>query len=315
MKKDIRGSVKEFYSNAAVEPKGFLCCATSYDESEVAHIPRDTLDISYGCGSPVHATGLVEGETLLDLGSGGGVDCFIAAKTVGPGGKVYGVDMTDEMLERARKAADAVAKNLGYGVVEFRKGFLEEVPVDDSTADVVTSNCVLNLSKDKGKVFKEIYRVLKYRGRFCISDIVSDREVPVNIRSDKKLWGECIAGAMKEEDFLAAARVAGFYGLEVVNRFLYREIDGLRFNSITLKGYKLTKGPECVYKGHYAVYKGPFSSATDDDGHTYPVGVPVEICTDTLAKLTTLPYRGLFSIIEPDGDLKDPEPCAPGNCC
>ncbi|MBI5587923.1 MAG: methyltransferase domain-containing protein [Deltaproteobacteria bacterium] len=195
MGKGIRDSVSEFYSAAAVKPVESLCCASSYSEEDVSHIPKEVLEISYGCGSPVTLADIKEGETLVDLGSGGGIDCFIAAKRVGKNGKVYGVDMTDEMLLKAKGASPKVAHTLGYDIVEFKKGYLEDIPVGKETADIITSNCVINLSHDKGKVLEEIYRVLRHNGRFCISDIVSDREVPDYIRADRKLWGECLSGA------------------------------------------------------------------------------------------------------------------------
>jgi ubiquinone/menaquinone biosynthesis C-methylase UbiE len=310
MDKEIRGSVEAFYAEAASKPKTALCCPASYNKEEVSHIPKEVFEISYGCGSPVGLADIKKGEHVLDLGSGGGVDCFIAARKVGRGGRVIGVDMTDEMLEKARETSGEVAEKLGYLNVEFRKGLLEDIPVAGGVMDLITSNCVLNLSPDKRKVMEEIHRALKHKGRFCIADIVSEKEVPESIRADKKLWGECISGALKEEEFINLARKTGFYGLQVTSKFLYRVVDGLRFYSVTLKGYKFNKGPECVYKGHYAVYNGPFSSVHDDDGHEYLAGAPVEICTDTLEKLATPPYRGLFTIIDTEGEV-EAVPCGP----
>lgn len=315
MEKGIRDSVGEFYAGAAARPDESLCCASSYGEADVSHIPKGVFEISYGCGSPVTLAGIKEGETLVDLGSGGGIDCFIAARLVGKAGKVCGVDMTDEMLLKAEGASPEVARNLGYDVVEFRKGYLEDIPVEDETADIITSNCVINLSHDKGKVMEEVYRVCKPNGRFCISDIVSDREVPGHIRADRKLWGECLSGAMKEDEFMKAAVEAGFYGLHTISRSLYRELEGIRFYSITLKGYKFVKGPECAYAGHYAVYNGPFKSVRDDDGHEYPAGVPVEVCTDTAEKIKRPPYGGYFTVIDPRGEPEETASCKPAGCC
>lgn len=315
MEKMIRDSVNEFYSSAAAKPVESLCCASSYSEADVSHIPKEVLVIFYGCGSPVTLADIKEGETFVDLGSGGGIDCFIAAKRVGRNGKVYGVDMTDEMLLKAKGASSKVALNLGYDIVEFKKGYLEDIPIGKETADVITSNCVLNLSPDKGKVLNEIYRVLKHNGRFCVSDIVSGEDVPQHLRADKKLWGECLSGAMREDEFVKAAREAGFYGLHIISKSLYREIEGIRFYSVTLKGYKFIKGPECAYAGHYAVYSGPFKSVWDDDGHEYPAGVPVEVCTDTAEKLLRHPYSGHFTVIVPEGAGKEPVSCTTGKCC
>lgn len=163
---------------------------------------------------------------------------------------------------------------------------------------------------------KEIYRVLKHGGRLCISDIVSETEVPEYMRADKKLWGECLSGAMKEDAFIKAARGAGFYGLHILSKSLYRETEGIRFYSITLKGYKFKKGPDCVYVGHFAVYNGPFKSVWDDDGHEYPAGQPVEVCTDTVEKLKMPPYAGPFTITDPEaGSVEEPAACSPGKCC
>jgi len=316
MGKRIRDSVSGFYSSAAAKPVKSLCCAANYSKEDVSHIPKDVLDISYGCGSPVALAEIKEGETLVDLGSGGGIDCFIAAKLVGRNGKVYGVDMTDEMLLKAKKASSKVALNLGYDIVQFKKGYLEEVPVEDEKADIITSNCVINLSPDKETVLKEIYRVLKHGGRFCISDIISETEVPEYMRADKKLWGECLSGAMKEDEFIKAARGAGFYGLQVLSKSIYRELEGIRFYSVTLRGYKFKKGKECVYAGHFAVYSGPFKSVCDDDGHEYPAGRPVEVCTDTVEKLKTAPYAGHFTIWDTEeGSVEEPAVCLPGKCC
>jgi len=316
----IRDSVKGFYAEAARKPMQELCCPISYDDNDISHIPEDVLGISYGCGSPISIAEIKEGESVLDLGSGAGIDCFIAAKKVGSKGRVIGVDMTEEMLDRAREASKKVAKNLGFDVVEFRKGFLEEIPLADEAVDLVTSNCVINLSPDKERVFREMYRVLKHNGRFTISDIVADKDVPAQLKADKRLWGECISGALKEDEFIAIARGVGFYGIDIAKRYLYREINGIRFYSITVKGYKFKKGPKCVYIGQYAIYHGPFKSVWDDDGHEYPVGVPVEVCTDTAEKLSRPPYRGLFTITDPLGtDLEsiprdEARGCGP-ECC
>lgn len=226
--------------------------------------------------------------------------------------------MTDNMIEKAKTSSKKVSDKLGYDVVDFRKGYLEEIPIQDDEADVVISNCVINLSYDKEKVFEEIYRILKDRGRFCISDVVSEKDVPQTMQKDKELWGECISGALSEETMLEIVKKAGFYGTEVLNSYLYKEVEGIRFYSITLTGYKFKKASECFYKGEFAIYKGPFKSVHDDDGHEYPVGIPVEISTDTVAKLQSEPYKGFFSIIEADGTLLDSEKKegdSPPKCC
>ncbi len=328
MEKDtVRDGVREFYGNAAAEPQAELCCPGNYAGVDLSYIPDDIVGISYGCGSPVGFAGLRAGETVVDLGSGGGIDCFVAAKEVGASGRVVGIDMTDEMLEKARSASSVVAESLGFSNVEFKKGVLEDLPLEDGLADMVMSNCVINLSSDKERVMKEVMRVLKSGGRFCISDVVSEVPVPEEMRADEKLWGECISGAITEEEFFNAARAAGAYGLYIQSRTLYRVAGGLKFFSIVVNGYKLDKGEECKYQGHRAIYNGPFDSVSDGDGHEFAVGVPVEVCTDTLKKLARPPYAGRFSIIDPNGELViDPvdegEPCNPakpddgsGGCC
>lgn len=322
---NIIESVKEFYGDAAVTPSEGLCCPIGPDPEDTGHIPKEVLDISYGCGSPVGLAGLKAGQVMADLGSGGGIDCFIGAKKVGPTGKIFGIDMTDEMLGKANVAKETVSKTLGYANVEFKKGVMEDIPLEDNSVDVVTSNCVINLSPDKGKVLEEMYRIIKDGGKFCISDVVAEKEVPQKMQDDTTLWGECISGALKEDDFIELARKAGFYGLYITSRYLYREAEGHIFYSITLNGYKLPKGSECKFQGHFAIYNGPFNKISDDEDHEYPAGVPVEICTDTLKRLSQEPYAGQFSIIENTDKgvtvMDDSGCCEPsdtskgGSCC
>ena len=311
-----RRLVRQFYGQAAEVPQPELCCPTSFDESEIAHIPRAVIDRFYGCGSPVGSAGLSEGETYLDLGSGAGIDVFIAAKKVGAGGRAIGVDMTDPMLAVAEENRPIVAASLGYDAVEFRKGFLEAIPADGKSVDVVTSNCVVNLSPDKGKVFSEIWRVLKDHGRVVIADIVSEGEVPPHLKTNAQLWGECTVGALTAEGFVAALEKAGFYGVEIVRKSYWKSIEGHPFYAMTVKGYKFEKTAGCVFRGQRAVYLGPAKAFLDEEGHTFPRGLEVQVCTDTAAKLSRPPYAGSFNVLEPeqDGSLAAGETCAPG-CC
>lgn len=314
-----RGSVREFYGHAAEEPQAELCCPVRPDEADLTHIPREVVERFYGCGSPVTAAALAPGETMVDLGSGAGIDCFIAAKKVGTEGRVYGIDMTDAMLAVANECRPRVAAALGWDVVEFSRGFLEAIPLEDATADVVTSNCVINLSPDKPRVFREIWRVLKDHGRAVVADIVADREVPPKMRADGQLWGECISGALTEEAFLAALERAGFYGVSILKKSFWREVEGCRFYSVTVRGYKFEKKAGCTYVGQHAIYLGPLKAAIDEEGHLFPRGNPVEVCTDTAAKLSRAPYAGSFAIVDgPTGHVAvdgGDACCTPGSGC
>ncbi len=307
-----RKIVQQFYGQAAEQPQAELCCPTKYDPAEVGHIPQEVLDRFYGCGSPVTAANPQPGETYVDLGSGAGIDCFIAAKHVGPTGKVIGIDMTDQMLSVARESQQKVAASLGYDVVEFRRGYLEQIPVEDKTADIVTSNCVINLSPDKPKVFAELWRILKDHGRAVIADIVSDREVPPRLKVNEQLWGECIVGALTEEQFLAMLEQAGFYGLSVFKKTFWKAIEGFNFYSVTVQGFKFEKTAGCQFIGQHAIYRGPHKAVLDEEGHLFPRNVAITVCTDTASKLSNPPYAGLFTIVEPDGKTKE---VAMAACC
>ncbi|HEV8657277.1 MAG TPA: methyltransferase domain-containing protein [Thermoanaerobaculia bacterium] len=310
-----RAKVREFYGAAAQAPVAELCCPTKYDDSAISHIPRDVLDRFYGCGSPMTAAGIKEGEVVVDLGSGAGIDVFIAAKFVGATGKAIGVDMTDRMLHVARENQPRVAAALGYDVVEFREGFLEQIPVDSKSVDLVTSNCVVNLSPDKPRVFAETWRVLKDHGRILISDIVSEKPVPPRLKVNPQLWGECLVGALTQEEFLSELERAGFYGLEVLKKTYWKDVEGYPFFSITVRGYKFEKTSACVFKGHRAVYLGPAKAFLDEEGHQFPRNEPYEICTDTVAKLSNPPYKGMFAILEPGEERAGYACCGPQGCC
>jgi len=311
-----RAKMREFYGAAAEQPQADLCCPTTYDDSAIAHIPKDVLDRFYGCGSPMTSANIRPGETVLDLGSGAGIDVFIAAKLVGPTGTAIGVDMTDRMLSVANENRPKVAAALGYDVVEFREGFLEEIPVASKSVDLVTSNCVVNLSPDKPRVFEEIWRVLGDHGRIVISDIVSEREVPPHLKTNVHLWGECLAGALTQEEFLSRLERAGFYGLTVLKRTYWKDVEGYPFFSVTVAGYKYEKSAGCVFEGHRAVYLGPGKALVDEEGHLFPRNEPYEVCTDTVAKLSRAPYDGMFAILAPGEDAASYACCgAGGDCC
>lgn len=320
-----RSIVREFYGAAAEKPQPALCCPVRPSEEDLKHIPKDVVDRFYGCGSPVQDAAIAVGETTLDLGSGAGIDVFISAKYVGETGRALGVDMTDAMLAVATENRPIVARNLGYDVVEFRKGFLERVPVEDRTVDVVTSNCVVNLSPDKRAVFGEIWRVLKDHGRLVLADIVVDQPVPHHLRVNPQLWGECLTGALTEEELLAELERAGFHGIEILKKSFWQKVESYTFSSVTLRGFKFEKKAGCVYLGHRAVYQGPFSSVTDEEGHHFARNEAVEVCTDTAAKLTHAPYSSAFVVYDPDGTVArsvdasrfttSKDGCGPEGCC
>jgi SAM-dependent methyltransferase len=208
----IHESVREHYAEQARSNSS--CCGginDLYPASLLMSVPNDVANFSLGCGNPLNLAALKTGETVLDLGSGGGLDCFLAARQVGESGHVIGVDMTSEMLERARLAASRMAvKN-----VDFRAGYLEKLPLESSTVDVVISNCVINLSPDKTQVFREIFRVLKPGGRVAVSDTVTDGPLSADLRKDMEAWGACIAGALDVGEYTTGLTAAGFTNVKV----------------------------------------------------------------------------------------------------
>jgi ubiquinone/menaquinone biosynthesis C-methylase UbiE len=216
----IRDLVKEKYGRAAlrVTSGGTSCCGAAsdrtcdpitsnlYEEGETAELPEQAVAASLGCGNPTALAQLEPGETVLDLGSGGGIDVLLSAKRVGPTGKAYGLDMTDEMLALARENQ----RKAGVTNVEFLKGEIEHIPLPDASVDVIISNCVINLSADKDAVLAEAYRVLKPGGRFAVSDVVVRGEVPTALRRNVELWIGCVAGALEESEYRAKLAKAGF---------------------------------------------------------------------------------------------------------
>ncbi len=227
--KEIKEYVKERYRGMVKDPaERSSCRATSgqldakvalsagYTEEQLAGLPAHAAEHSFGCGNPVALAGIQPGQTVLDVGSGAGIDVLLAARKVGPEGHVIGLDMTPEMIEAAKKnAAEAGATN-----VEFRLGDAEEMPVESGTVDWIISNCVINLAPDKAKVFREAYRVLRPGGRILVSDIVT-RDLPDQVRHSAEAWASCIAGALEEDDYLDAIRGAGFSQIEIVARLDY----------------------------------------------------------------------------------------------
>jgi arsenite methyltransferase len=198
-------------SSECCGPSASCCSNTLYSADMLATLPADVTGLSLGCGDPVTLADLRLGDTVVDLGAGGGIDCFLAAQRVGAGGRVIGVDMTPEMLERAR----ANAAKLGAANVEFRQGQIEALPVEDGTADAIISNCVINLSPDKLQVFREIFRVLKPGGRVAVSDIVTSGPMPETLKNNLEAWSACVSGAIPAEDYAEGLRDAGFVDVQV----------------------------------------------------------------------------------------------------
>lgn len=215
----VRESVREHYAAQAVANSSCCgsdsCCDSSssklYPVDMLTELPQDITSFSLGCGDPITLAALLPGQTVLDLGSGGGLDCFLAARKVGETGHVIGVDMTPEMIEKAR----AAAKRLNIQNVEFRRGYLEELPVESNTVDVAISNCVINLAPDKGKVLSEVFRVLKPGAKMAVSDIVTDGPLPADIKKSMSAWAGCIAGALELSEYKTALAAAGFADVEI----------------------------------------------------------------------------------------------------
>ena len=301
--------VQNFYGQAAETPQEGLCCPVRFDPADIAHIPQDVIDRFYGCGSPVGAAALQTGESYLDLGSGAGIDCFIAARHVGQSGRVIGVDMTDRMLAVAAENKPIVADNLGYDVVKFREGYLEKIPVADRSIDIVTSNCVINLSPDKKAVFAEIWRCLKDGGRTVIADIICDRAVPPHMKINPLLWGECLSGSLTQEEFLSYLEDAGFFGVELLKKTYWKQVEDCKFYSVTVRAFKYEKRAECHFAGQQVIYRGPFKGVTDEEGHYYARNHAVAVCTDTYAKLSVGPLKESFIFLTKTGDENLSESC------
>lgn len=344
----VQDVVKARYGAGAQEREDALCCPVDYDPQYLKVIPEEVIERDYGCGDPSQY--VREGETVLDLGSGTGKICFIASQVVGPQGKVIGIDMTDEMLDVARRNAPIVADRIGHANVDFRRGHIEDLAtdltevdrvlaatpltsaaaladfetarakqraekplVDDNSIDVIVSNCVLNLvaDTDKPALFKEMFRVLKKGGRIAISDIVSDETSPEHLKKDDDLWSGCISGALQEHEFMALLEEVGFYGITLEKRESdpWQVVDGIEYRSVTVLAWKGKEGP-CWDKNEAVIYKGPFSSVADDDGHTYVRGQPMAICEKTYSILNSEPYADHFYAVPAQTEVTEQIPFA-----
>ena len=330
-------SVYQRYAAASKDVEPALCCPTSYPADYLKMIPEEILEKDYGCGDPTPYVN--EGETVLDLGSGGGKLCYIIAQKVGRDGQVIGVDCNTEMLGLARKYQSEISEKLGYSNVDFRYGIIQDLQlnlellgeklnsapikspsdwlasrsieeqlrrdnplVQSDSVDSVVSNCVLNLvrQQDRKQLFAEIFRVLKKGGRAAISDIVSDETVPEHMQRDGHLWSGCLSGAFREDQFLKAFEEAGFHGIEIAVR---QSEPWQTIEGIEFRSMTVVayKGKQgpCLERNQALVYTGPFSKVEDDDGHIFQRGQRMAVCDKTFHLLQSAPYSGQFEPIEP----------------
>lgn len=338
---NVEAAVRNRYSAAARQVEPQLCCAVDYDSRYLEIMPQEILERDYGCGDPSHY--LRSGETVLDLGSGGGKICYIAAQIVGAQGRVIGVDCNDTMLALARKYQPELATKLGYANVEFHKGRIQDLKLDldqldawlqshpartsadwlqteahaeqmrqttpliaSDSIDVVISNCVLNLvqQSDRQQLFAEIYRVLKRGGRAVISDIVSDEDVPHALQNDSALWSGCLSGAYREDLFLEAFEAAGFHGIELVARQA-EPWETVAGIEFRSVTVQAFKGKEgpCLERKQAVIYNGPWKAVIDDDGHTLFRGKRMAVCDKTYHLYQQPPYSADITPISPVQDI------------
>jgi len=334
---DREAAVRERYERAARQREPQLCCPVSYDPRYLKVIPQEILEKDYGCGDPSRY--VREGDVVLDLGSGAGKICYIAAQIAGPRGRVIGVDFNPEMLALARKYQPEVVGRLGYDNVEFHRARIQDLalPLDEVDAylkanpvrsadalarfeefesrlrnaapliagesvDVMISNCVLNLVReaDREQLFREMFRVLRRGGRVAISDIVSDEPVPEKMKHDAALWSGCIAGAFHEAAFLAAFERAGFHAITLDK---YEAKPWKTIRGIEFRSVTVTarKGKQgpCLERNQAVLYKGPWRKVEDDDGHTLLRGQRMAVCDKTYRILTGEPYGVEVAAIPP----------------
>jgi len=298
--------IKAFYTEAAAVEKGDIVNPVNYPLEMVAHIPERFRVRGYGCGSPIADAGLCPGETMVDLGCGAGVECLIAAKRVGEGGRVIGLDMLPAMLARARAAASATAEVLGYANTVFFQGYLEAMPLADATADCVTSNCVLNLSTRKRSLYAEIFRILKPGGRIVFSDVATVTPASAAICNDPSLRGECISGTLTQKDLFAILEESGFVGMRIIRRFPYRFVREHQFYSVTIEARR----PEVSPLWRTVLYRGPFRAMVTASGEVLRAGEVREI------ELHEEDLRGdALLVLDEKGAIANPAFDAGGSSC
>lgn len=345
IKLDVEMAVSDRYSAASQEAEPSLCCSVQYQSEYLEVLPQELVERDYGCGDP--SRDVQEGETVLDLGCGGGKVCYIASQIVGATGHVIGVDMNANMLALAQQYQTTISERIGWNNVRFCKGriqdlglnlqhledYLRKQPVQSSedwfavqnwaarqrqqdplihndSIDVVISNCVLNLVKtaDREQMFAEIFRVLRRGGRAVISDIVCDEPVPEHLQADSELWSGCISGAFMEHEFLQAFERAGFHGVEIVERQAepWTVVEGIQFRSLTVRAYKGKEGP-CQDHRQAVIYRGPWKTVEDDDGHLLRRGERMAVCEKNFRIYTQPPYRDQIVPLEPETPVSDEE--------
>ncbi|NOT11531.1 MAG: methyltransferase domain-containing protein [Methylococcaceae bacterium] len=338
----IETGVLERYSAGAAAIQTDLCCPVDYDRELLAILPQEIIEKDYGCGDPSRY--VKKGDVVLDLGSGSGKICYMAAQLVGDQGKVIGVDMNDDMLALARKYQSEMAQKLGSNRVAFVKGQIQDLALDlsamnehlaqypiqkaediislrawqekqrlespligDNSIDLVVSNCVLNLvhDSDKEQLIREIFRVVKPGGRVAISDIICDERVPEHLKQNQHLWSGCISGALQELDFLDAFSKAGFIA---VSYDKWESRPWQVVEGLEFRSVTITAvKPEhepCIDKGHAVIYRGPYSEVYDDDGHVYLRGQRMAVCERTFRLLTGETYATDFIGILPAQEIE-----------
>ncbi|MCA9080020.1 MAG: methyltransferase domain-containing protein [Planctomycetaceae bacterium] len=330
-------SVRSRYAAASQQAEAALCCPVEYAPDLLQNIPAEILEKDYGCGDP--SPYVKPGDTVLDLGSGGGKLCYIAAQIVGTQGKVIGIDCNPPMLALARKYQEEMAQRLGFANTEFRSGMIQDLGLDlellanelealdatgtdrilqqrdiehqlrterplieSNSVDCIVSNCVLNLvrNEDRQQLFREMFRVLKRGGRVAISDIVSDEPVPAALQADAHLWSGCISGAWQEGEFLNEFARAGFHGMNIVK---YQAEPWQTVAGIEFRSMTVVayKGKEgpCLERNQAVIYQGPFHAVEDDDGHRFERGVRTAVCDNLYQLLQQSPYANQFLPIPP----------------
>lgn len=334
----------EKYSRAAESTEANLCCPVNYRKEfraeEIDHIPEEVMSRNYGCGVPAGLREIQPGQSALDLGPGLGRDCFIAARKVGPEGRVFGLDMNDRMLKQAEHYKAKVVERLGYDNIRFLKGqFDVEIPLEDSSVNVIFSNCVNNLALDKRTAYREMFRVLKPGSKLSFADVVSDRPLPHLLRENEEAWADCVAGVLPFNELTHVLNAAGFHGVTLRTDYLWKkgqavvdeyfgndrlsaqqrnELETVRLYSVNIEAHKPVIDPksECYWKGQFAAYQGPgvaFQLDSDPD-HLFPAGTLKEVCEKTATILQSAPFNQHFTVFEPEGEV-EARPCIPGSKC